>query len=179
MTKHSTEQAASAEKYIHAYKKMLERVKDMLQGQGGRARNLAKSVEAAKEEAVAQGELRSDEADTIGRFVARDLREAGRHLAATGSELRTWLGIDIQLMEDWLLDMFAQAADKTKLELMQLEQSAREAVRYHTGEIAGPGALRCDACGEVVNLYGIGHVPPCPKCHGTVFSRSPDSSPPA
>lgn len=172
MTDRTNNPAASAGKHVLAYKKMLERVKDLLALQGKQSgRDLERSLEAAKHKAVELGELNEDEADAIGRYVKRDLREAGRHLAVSGEELRTWLGIDIQLMEDWLLDMFAQVADKTKLEWMQLEENAREASRYHTGEVTGPGTLHCTACGEPVHFYTVGHVPPCPKCHSTVFTR--------
>lgn len=164
-------QPTSIEKHIRAYKHMLERVKDLLDTKGGGGKGLAQSIEAAKRAAVQDGELTHDEAEAVGRFVKRDLREAGRHLATTGEELRTWLGIDLQLMEDWLLDMFAQAADKTKLEWMQLEQNAREASLYHTGEITGPGTLTCSACGEVVHFHDVGHIPPCPRCRETVFTR--------
>jgi Zinc-ribbon containing domain len=172
MTDRTSRQGTSAGKHILAYKKMLERVKDLLAQQNKRTgQGLEHSLEAAKQKAVELGELDEDEADAIGRYVKRDLREAGRHLAVTGGELRTWLGIDIQLMEDWLLDMFAQVADKTKLEWMQLEKNAQEASHYHTGEVTGPGTLQCTACGERVHFYTVGHVPPCPKCHETVFIR--------
>lgn len=173
MTDKTGDQASSIEKHIQAYKRMLERVKDLLhEREGHDGTGLEDSVEAAKQQAVSLGELSPEEADAVGGFVQRDLREAGKHLAGTGSELRTWLGIDLQLMEDYLLDMFAQAADKTRLELMQLEHNAMEASRYHTGEIAGPGTLQCVACNEPLHFYSVGHIPPCPKCHGTVFTRS-------
>lgn len=172
MTDKTGDQASSLKRHIEAYKQMLKRVKELLQEREGHdGQGLEQSVEAAKQTAVSRGELSQEEADTVARFVQRDLREAGRHMASTGSELRTWLGIDLQLMEDYLLDMFAQAADKTKLELMQLEHDAMEASRYHTGEIAGPGTLQCEACGERVHFYNVGHIPPCPKCHGTAFTR--------
>jgi hypothetical protein len=171
MTQPTDKQDSSIEKHIRAYQHMLERVKDLLQAQARGGKGLEQSIEAAKQQAVQRGELTKAEADAVGRFVKRDLREAGRHLATTGQELRAWLGIDLQLMEDWLLDMFAQAADKTKLEWMQLEQNAREATLYHSGEITGPGTLECVACGEVMHFYAVGHIPPCPRCRESVFTR--------
>lgn len=172
MTDNTDDQASALERHIQAYRQMLERVKDQMQAhEDSDGRGLERSVAAAKQKAVSLGELSREEADSVARFVERDLREAGEHMASTGSELRAWLGIDLQLMEDYLLDMFAQAADKTRLELMQFEHNAMEASQYHTGEIAGPGTLQCSACGETVHFYTVGHIPPCPKCRGTVFTR--------
>lgn len=43
---------------------------------------------------------------------------------------------------------------------------------YHTGEVTHGGEFRCTACGATVTLQGPGHLPPCPKCHGSEFRRA-------
>lgn len=172
MTQDKKHTTAADERLLQGYRKMLERVRELLHPADQRAAyGLEKSIETAKEEAVALDELSQEEAERLGRYLRRDLREAGEHIARTGEELSTWLRIDLQLIEDWLLDMFSQAADKTSLELMQFEQQAKAAAEYHTGEITGVGTLQCDSCGEELHFYTVGHIPPCPKCHGSTFKR--------
>jgi len=43
---------------------------------------------------------------------------------------------------------------------------------YHTGEVTHGGEFRCTGCGATVGLKKPGHLPPCPKCHGTEFRRA-------
>jgi len=67
---------------------------------------------------------------------------------------------------------FSQVADHTRLEWANLERQAREADLYHSGELTGPGTLTCCACSQTLNFKKTGHIPPCPKCHTTRFSRA-------
>ena len=162
-----------SDKLIGAYNRMMERVSDAFKHAGGNASpTLQHAVETAKETAVKLGELTRDEAELIGAYLKRDLHDAATHLAATGSDLSQWLRFDIGLVESRLLDMFAQAADKTKLELLQLTAPPVASNRYHTGEITGPGTLLCAACGKRLHFHVTGRIPPCAECHGTEFKRA-------
>ena len=60
---------------------------------------------------------------------------------------------------------------KTRLELEKLADQAREASRYHTGEVTGPGTLICEGCGKEIHFHKAGRIPPCPGCQGTGFTR--------
>jgi hypothetical protein len=163
---------SAAEKLITAYNRMMQRVRNTLDQAGDQAvPSLERNIEHAKEKAIELGELTREEAEKIAFYLRRDMQDAGEYLARTGRELGDWLEFDIDLIEDRLLDIFSLVADKTKLELMQFEQELREGPAYHTGEITGPGALMCDACGEIVHFHATGHIPPCPACRETHFHR--------
>ncbi len=82
------------------------------------------------------------------------------------------MSFDLELVEERLLDVFAKVADKTRLELAQLEAQAKRAETYHTGEITSIGTLACHACDTLVHFKKTGRIPPCPKCHKTVFVRT-------
>jgi predicted RNA-binding Zn-ribbon protein involved in translation (DUF1610 family) len=71
-----------------------------------------------------------------------------------------------------MLDFFSRAADKTRLELNRLASQARRAQEYHTGEIASIGTLVCADCGCEMHFKKTSRIPPCPKCHKTVFKRA-------
>jgi hypothetical protein len=157
-----------------AYELMLERTGEGIE----RLRKLEKDVEPqvghalseAKDKAVELGELSREEADRIADYLDRDLKAAGSWLADTGEEFKDWLGMETALISDRLLDMFIKAADQTSLELQRLKQRA-ESMEYKTGEIAGPGTLVCNGCGEHIHFNKAGHIPPCPKCSGTSYRR--------
>ncbi len=101
----------------------------------------------------------------------RDLVDAADHISAEGRDIRSWLSFDMELIEDTLLGLFMDAADKTTIELARLKAEAMVA-GYQTGEVIGMGTLVCDECGETLNFHKPGHIPPCPKCKATHFHRT-------
>ncbi len=148
-----------------AYNLMLERVKTTtLPGIHDR-------IEAAKEKAVELGELTAEEAEKIGTYLRRDLRDAAEYMAKTGKELREWLSLDLDLIEERLLKMFSVMVDHTMVELDRLAREAWKSEHLLTGEITAMGTLRCADCGKEMHFRATGHIPPCPKCHGTTFTR--------
>jgi len=156
------------EKLIHAYNKMMERA--LKQAESG-IHSMKQAFDWARDKAVDLDELTREEAEEIADYLKRDFHEAAHYLADTGHELRDWLHLDIGLIEQSLLELISSVADKTQIELKQIEQQARLASEYHTGQITGPGSLKCIECGEVLHFKQTGHIPPCPKCRHSVFIR--------
>jgi hypothetical protein len=55
----------------------------------------------------------------------------------------------------------------------QREMAARATAHtYRSGEMAAAGELTCQRCGEHVTLTTAAHVPLCPKCRHSEFTRS-------
>jgi hypothetical protein len=152
-----------------AYHRMLERAVTALHKAKG-ALSLSHLIESAKHTAVDLKEITSEEAERIGEYVKRDVRDAAAHARESRRELATWLRFDIGLVEDRVLEFLQPLVDHTRLELDRLAMEA-EVVGWHTGEVAAPGVLTCDACGQELHMHGVGHIPPCPKCKATVFHR--------
>ena len=117
------------------------------------------------------GELTREEAEKIGDYLKRDIVDAAEYLAEPTQELADWLRFDIELIEERLLEMFLSVADRTKVELLELQREAERADSWHTGELAGIGTLQCFDCGELLHFHATGHIPPCPVCNGTAFKR--------
>jgi len=113
-------------------------------------------------------ELTKEEAEKLAGYLKRDLVDAARYIKESSEDFKIWFGFDVELIEDRLQELFTQAADQTTVELMKLKEQASQ---YRTGEITGPGTLCCNECGELLHFHRPGHIPPCPKCHGTVFRR--------
>jgi hypothetical protein len=101
----------------------------------------------------------------------RDLVDAADHISGQGKDFKSWLSFDMELIEDTLLGLFMDAADRTTVELAELKAEAMVA-GYQTGEVIGFGTLVCDSCGETLHFHKPGHIPPCPKCKATHFHRT-------
>jgi len=168
MTDH---QEKPTEKLIHAYNTMMERASEAFEQAENGIHNMQQAFERARDRAVELDELTREEAEEIADYLKRDFQEAAYYLTDTGNELRDWLHLDIELIEQSLLDLISSVADKTRIELKQIEQQAWRASEYHTGQITGAGSLECVECGEVLHFKQTGHIPPCPKCQNSVFIR--------
>ena len=129
------------------------------------------ALEAARRQSVEQGELSDDEADRIANYLRRDLLQAAQYTADEARDLKGWLRMDLQLIEDWLLDQFTKATDLTRIELLNFQQGMLPPEVFHSEEVAGPGALICSDCGEMVLLEQVGIIPTCPSCGGHEFYR--------
>lgn len=161
------------ERLVHAYDRMLEHVKAIGERAGKQARPaLRHLVDAAEAKMIELNELTREEAEKIGAYIKRDIEDAATYLnRPENRELVDWFKFDLRLIEERLLDLFTGVADQTRLELLALEQQARRATEYHTGEVTGIGTLYCTACGEALHFHATGHIPPCPRCRGTTFKR--------
>lgn len=155
----------------NAYDTMTQRVQDSLEQLGNGVDTLQKALARARETAVELGELTRDEAERVAAWVRRDLHDAGDYMSRTGGELSDWLHMDLELIEHALLDLIGKAADRTQLDMLKFQEDTLHAAEYKTGEVTGPGTLRCTECGEELNFAKPGHIPPCPHCHGTTFER--------
>lgn len=154
-----------------AYDTMAERIASAWEYAENGIQDLNEALRHARDQAVELDELTQEEADEISGYLRRDLGNAGHYLKESGRDLAGWLHMDLELIEDRMLDLFTRAADPTRLELQQLEQQARLASEYRTGEITGPGTLECTHCGELLHFEQSGHIPPCPQCNGVEFTR--------
>lgn len=167
----------SGERFVKAYERMMERVHKALPRPGqppGERAYLHGQIDRARDKAVELGELSREEANHVADYLRRDIEDASKFLASSGGELSSWLKFDLQLIEDRLLEMLTSVADRTKIELTELEDQAIQASTYHTGEVTGPGTLACETCGKSMQFRKISRIPPCPHCHNTTFLRLTD-----
>lgn len=162
------------EKLIAAYDRMMTRVHEFLDTAETKALpTLKQRIELARLRAVELREMTSEEADKVATYVERDLHDAAEYLQRSGKEFSTWLQFDLQQIENRMFELFAKVADRTRFELDKLAIQARSAKQYHTGEITGIGTLYCADCSTQMHFKKTGRIPPCPKCHHTVFQRRP------
>lgn len=170
------EQNNWGERLSQGYHRMLERVRARLyelDHDTGPA--LRHAVDEARERATELGELTREEAERVGDYLQRDLQDAAGFLEREGRELGNWLRFDFALVERGLADLFADAVDKTRIELQQFSTEAEAFGEWHSGEITAFGSFQCKSCGEELHLKEPSRLPPCPRCHGTTFRRTTES----
>ncbi len=164
------------ERLIRGYETMLRRVKeamDQLQDKASPA--VHEHISKAKQKAVELEELTEEEAQKIVVYLQRDLHDVGVFLQDAKKVIGDWVYFDVQVVEDKLLRMFAQVADKTSLEIfefkqqLKMDQETRE--NYRAGEVTGIGTLQCKHCGHLQHFDKVSHIPPCPKCQEGLFKR--------
>jgi hypothetical protein len=158
---------------ITAYNHMLVTLHDWVKKAGKQTSPLIdKGIDKAREATSEISELSSEELNKVSDWLRRDLETAGNWLGENSDEFRDTLSFDLKLVEAELLEAFSTVADRTTLELKELEYHATLVGEWHTGEITGIGSLTCCACGEELHFHATGHIPPCPKCHGTKFKKN-------
>lgn len=166
------EKRDSHDHLIDAYERMVKRTGELFeQAEQESTPRLRQVIEKVRDNMVELGELTREEAVKVADYVERDIQDAARYIAETGDNLRAWWHFDVDLMEQRLLDLFALAADQTRVQLQNWAEQARQASVYRTGEITGPASLVCNACGTRIHMQKAAQIPPCPKCHGTAFTR--------
>ena len=159
------------EKLTRAYDRMMENLHALYEKASGESDNIQRLFEEARDKMAETDNLSREEAEKVSNWLKRDLLNAEDYLKSEQRDLADWLHMDIELIEWSLMDMFLQVADPTKLALMKFEAETKANSEYHTGEITGAGTLVCSNCGEVLHFKKSGHIPPCPKCQHTVFTR--------
>lgn len=116
-------------------------------------------------------ELSREQINEVSNYVKRDINDAAHFLSVTGNELNEWLGFELKMLESKVVEELLDAADPSTLDLLKFKQKTEEITAFHTGQVAGAGLLSCDACGKELHYYKAGRIPPCPKCHKTLFHR--------
>ncbi len=117
-------------------------------------------------------ELSREQIDEVSEYVKRDIHDLAVFLSATGQELKDWLGFELEQLESKVIEQLFEAVDPSTISLLKLKEQESA---FHTGQITGPGILKCDACGEQLHYYKAGRIPPCPKCSKTEFHRESTS----
>lgn len=163
------------QRLLRGYEDMLHRLRVLLEKPDALTRpRFNEALSAAKTQTIDNGDLTEEEAERIAGYLRRDLQEAARYPAEGDQDLSGWLYMDLRLIEDWLWDTFSSVADKTRIELMAFNPPpfADESEHYRSGEIIGPGAIRCLGCESQLEFERVGAIPQCPNCGEEEFVRA-------
>ncbi len=168
-----SEKTKLSDNAVEAHGKVLDRLeKSLAEAEATTWEKLKEEIEKAVEFEQGVARLTREEWDLIKAYLKRDLKALSGFMAETGSGLREWLRMDMDLLEQKLRRTLLSIADKTKVEQDNLDHRLNhDPGTYIAGEIAIPGMLQCTQCDKMVCLVETTHLEPCHRCDGIYFHR--------
>lgn len=127
------------------------------------------ALDKAREQLTEVGELGKEQGEVLKQYLARDLDQTISDAQHLGEEAKERL--HPARLGAGALSSLATVLELTSNALHSLSDKTKETLTYRTGEMTSAGTLTCQACGQKVHLKETGHVPPCPKCNGTLFNK--------
>lgn len=131
--------------------------------------SMAVALEKAREQMTALGELSMEQGALLKEYLARDLDQTIVDAQHLGEEARERL--HPARLGAGALSSLATVLELSGNALSSLGAKTKQKLTYRMGEMTSAGTLTCQACGQAVHLKETGHVPPCPKCSGTMFNK--------
>lgn len=127
------------------------------------------ALEKAREQLTAVGEFSAEQGEELKKFLSRDLDQTIANAQQLGDEAKEKL--HPARLTAGALSSLVTVLDMTGNALRSLRDKAMDTLTYKTGEITSAGTLTCKSCGQKVHITHSGHVPPCPKCSGVLFTK--------
>lgn len=149
---------------IGHYEKLASRTADLLEE--GR-KTFDEALKKAKEELASAGDFSREQTDRLGEFVRRDLVEnAGKAKVAVTK------AVEPQRLAAGVQSAFTRILTSAAETLTELAERSEKSLEFKTGEITSPGTLTCKECDAEMHMIKTTRIPPCPKCHKTIFRKS-------
>lgn len=127
------------------------------------------ALKKAHEQLTSIGEFTEEQGDELQRYLARDLDQTISDAQQLGEEAKE--RFNPSRIGAGALSSLASVLEMTSNALQSLSDKTKGKLTYKTGEVTSAGTLTCQTCEQKVHLKETGHVPPCPKCHGTSFNK--------
>lgn len=152
---------------ISLYAKIIARTEELMES--GR-KGADEALKKASEDLAAAGDFTREQSERIAGYVKRDLGHAADHLNKTTKSIKG--AVTPQRLAAGAQSLFAKILTATSEHLSEWAQKAEAQLEFKTGEITSPGTLTCKNCQEELQMKRTARIPPCPKCHKTVFRKS-------
>jgi hypothetical protein len=149
---------------VSLYEKLVSRTADILEG--GK-KTFDEALKKAKEELSAAGDFSREQADKLGEYVSRDLKENASKATEAVKK-----AVVPQRLAAGVQSAFSRILTSTAETLTELAERSEKSLEYKTGEITSPGTLTCKDCEAEMHMTKSTRIPPCPKCHKTIFRKS-------
>ena len=157
--------------WLRQYDALADRFNKVFQGAEERSREaMHAAIDKAKAELVAAKEFSAERGEQLRAYLAQDLEQTldAAHRLDDVARHR----LDPARLQAGALASLAGVLERAGKALLDLGHKANASLTCKTGEITSAGTLTCQACGEQLHFQKTGRIPPCPKCKGTVFTKS-------
>lgn len=149
---------------VGLYEKLASRTADLLE-EG--KKTFDEALKRAKEELSSAGDFSREQADKLGEYVRRDLKEN-----ADKAKEAVKKAVEPQRVVAGVQSAFTRILTSAAETLTELAERSEKSLEYKTGEITSPGTLTCKECDAEMHMTKTTRIPPCPKCHKTIFRKS-------
>jgi isocitrate dehydrogenase len=127
------------------------------------------AIEKAHEQLTTLDEFSQQQGEDLKRYLVRDLQQ--RKVAKESFTDKTVKKCKPSRLGAGALVSLVSVLDATSNSLRSVSSKTSAILAYHTGEITSAGTLTCKKCGQTMQFNSTGHVPPCPNCNATQFSK--------
>lgn len=131
--------------------------------------SMSVALEKAHEYLATVGEFSAEQGRKLSHYLGRDLDQLMSDAQRLGKDARE--RFHPARVGAGAVSSLAAALELGGNALRTLGEKTKESLIYKTGEMTSAGTLTCQQCGQTLHLKSTGHVPPCPKCPGTVFTK--------
>ncbi len=149
---------------VSLYENLASHTADILEG--GK-KTFDEALKKAKEELSAAGDFSREQADKLGEYVRRDLKEN-----ADKAKEAVKKAVEPQRLAAGVQSAFSRILTSAAETLTELAERSEKSLEYKTGEITSQGTLTCKECDAEMHMTKTTRIPPCPKCHKTIFRKS-------
>lgn len=130
---------------------------------------MSTALDQAREQLTAAGEFTADQGDELKHFLSRDLDQTiadSKHMSEAAQQK-----LNPSRLGAGALSSITRVLEASGEALSRLSDKSREQLTYSTGQVTSSGTLTCSACEQTLYMKATGHVPPCPKCASTTFTK--------
>lgn len=149
---------------VGLYEKLAARTADLIE-EG--KKTFEEALKKAKDELASAGDFSREQADRMGEYVRRDLKQN-----ADKAREAVMKAIEPQRLAAGAQSAFSRILTSAAETLSELAERSEKSLEYRTGEITSAGTLTCKECEAEMHMTKTTRIPPCPKCHKTVFRKS-------
>ena len=155
------------EEEVGLYEKIIARTEELL---GSGRKNLDEALKRAGDDISSAGNFTREQAEKVSRFIKRDIQ----HTVANAGKGKDTMkeAVDPKRLAVGAQSFFSKILSHTAETLSSWAEKSERQLEFKTGEITSPGALTCKGCGEVIHIKKTAKIPPCPKCHQTLYRKS-------
>lgn len=157
-------------KLAQQYDLLANKFKELyLSGKERGRESMSVALEKAREQLTEVKAFSKEHGEELKQYLSRDLDESISFAQQFGTETKEQF--NPARIGAGALSSIATILEFTGDTLHSLSVQAKKSITFKTGEITSAGTLTCQACSQELHLKHTGHIPPCPKCKGILFTK--------
>ncbi|MCD6187333.1 MAG: hypothetical protein J7K09_04125 [Desulfuromusa sp.] len=152
---------------VSLYEKMVSQTEELV---GSGRKTLDEALKRVQDDWSSAGNFTREQSEKISTYVKRDIK----HIVDSANKGKTNVkeAVDPKRIGVGAKSIFSRILSSTAETLGDWAKKSEGNLEFKTGEITSPGSLTCKECGEVIHMKKTAKIPPCPKCHKTLYRKS-------